>query len=164
MAHGLYMYSISNHILLLIYSERLLVQPTTVPLESVAFYAYFSSNTPASIDHHILTFDTVVTNVGNAYHPHMGTFIAPRSGLYVFTWTIRLYGNNYHSTELLVDNNVVNVIYFNPQDNIDGSVTGTAVVHVNQGDDVMVRTGSPNGGEIKSYPNGRSSFAGWSLM
>ena len=164
MAHDLYMYSISNNILLLFYAERLLVHPTTVPLETVAFYAYFSSSTPASTDHHILTFDTVVTNVGNAYHPHMGTFIAPRSGLYVFTWTIRLFGNNYHSTELLVDNNVVNVVYFNPLDHIDGSVTGTAVVHVNQGDDVMVRTGSTHVGDIKSYPDGRSSFAGWSLM
>lgn len=62
------------------------------------------------------------------------TFITPRSGLFVFNWTIRLLGNNsYYTTELLVDNNVVNWLYFNPT-GIDGSVTGTVVVQVNQGD------------------------------
>lgn len=53
-------------------------------LNMVAFYAYLSSDTPASVAHHIITFDTVIANVGNACHPHSGTFIAPRSGLYVF--------------------------------------------------------------------------------
>lgn len=146
------------------FSERLLIQPTSVPIERVAFLAYFSSDTLASIDNHILAFNTVVTNVGNAYHPHSGTFIAPRSGLYVFTWTIRLYGSRYHSTQLLVDNNVINAVYMNAANVIDGSVTGTAVVHVDQGDDVFIRTAHPNSGEIISASSGRSSFCGWSLM
>lgn len=134
-----------------------------MPVESVAFFARFSSNTPAGINHHILVFDKVITNVGNAYHSHTGTFIAPRSGLYVFTWTIRLYTTSYHSTELLVDNNVVNVVYFNLANTVDGSVTGTAVVHVNQGDDAFIRTGTVNGGDIVTDVNGYSSFAGWIL-
>lgn len=95
----------------------------------------------------------------------MGTFIAPRSGLYVFTWTIRLWGHRYHNTELLVDNNVVHVTFFNPANVVDGSVTGIVVVHVDQGDDVLVRTGSLlNVGDIGNDLNGRSSFAGWILM
>ena len=146
------------------FSERLLIQPTTVPFDRVAFYAYFSSDILASMDNYILPFNTVVTNVGNAYHPHSGTFIAPRSGLYVFTWTIRAYGSRYHSTQLLVDNNVINSISINPNRVIDGSVTGTAVVHVDQGDDVFIRTFPANSGEIISGNNGRSSFCGWSLM
>lgn len=131
----------------------------------VAFYAYLSTDIPASISHHIIAFDTATTNVGNAYHPHSGTFIAPRSGLYVFTWTIRLYMDYYHTTELLVNNNVVNWIYFSPASNIDGSVSSTAVVQVNQGDDVLIRTGSSHhSGEIVGDVNGVSSFAGWILM
>lgn len=131
----------------------------------VAFYAYVSTNIPASVAHRIIAFDKVVTNVGNAYHPHSGTFIAPRSGLYVFTWTIRLYMDYYHTTELLVNNNVVNWIYFSPASNIDGSVSSTAVVQVNQGDDVLIRTGSSHhSGEIVGDVNGVSSFAGWILM
>lgn len=133
-------------------------------MENVAFYAYFSTNIPASSAFHILAFDKVITNVGHAYHPHSGTFIAPTSGLYVFTWTIRLYGQNHQTTELLVNNIVVNSIYLNPVNNIDGGVTGTVVVQVNQGDDVLVRTGITSVGEIISSASGRSSFAGWLLM
>lgn len=147
-----------------IFSGRLLIQPTSLPIESVAFYAYISSTVPASTPHHILVFDKVITDVGNAYHPHMGTFIAPKTGLYVFTWTIRCNQNNYHSAELLVDNNIVNVISLYPGNAIDGTVTGTAVVRVNQGDDVFIRTGRDSNGNILSDENGRSSFAGWILM
>ena len=132
--------------------------------ESIAFFAYFSTNNDASSTHHILAFDKVITNIGNAYHSHSGTFIAPRSGVYVFIWTIRLGGNNYHVTELLHDNNVINSIYLNPASNIDGTVTGTAVVRVNQGEDVLIRTGSISNDAILSDENGRSSFAGWILM
>ena len=148
-----------------IFLERLLLQPTTLPIEKVAFYAYFSSHVPTSgAAHHILNFETVITNVGNAYFPHSGTFIAPRSGIYVFTWTIRENGNNYHTTELLVNNKVVNSIHMNPASMIDAGSTGTAVVNINQGDDVLVRTGSAhNRGMIMSDEFGRSSFAGWIL-
>lgn len=141
------------------------LQPTRMPVDMVAFYAYLSSDTPVSVAHQIITFDTVITNVGNAYHPHSGTFIATRSGLYVFTWTIRLWGNSYFTTELLVNNNVVNWIYFDPAHTIDGSVSGTAVVHVKQGDDVLIRTGPDfHNGNIVSDKNGKSSFAGWIVM
>lgn len=137
-----------------------------MPVESVACYAYFSSAIPASNAYHILAFDKVVTNVGNAYHHHSGTFVTPRSGLYTFTWTIRLYGQRYHTTELLVNNNVnvVNSVYLNPVNTIDGGVTGTVVARVNQGDDVLIRTGFTSVGEIISAAYGRSSFAGWLLM
>ena len=125
-----------------LFQGRLILQPTTVPVETVAFFAYFSTHNDASSTHHILAFDKVITNIGNAYHAHMGTFIAPRSGVYVFIWTVRMNGNNYHTTELVHDNNVINSIYLNPNSAMDGTVTGTAVVHVNQGDDVLIRTGT----------------------
>lgn len=141
------------------------IQPTTAPVDTVAFFAYLSTDTPASVAHHILTFDKVITNVGNAYHSHQGTFFAPRTGIYVFTWTIRLTDYSKQTTELLVNNNVINWIYFNSNDSVDGSVTGTAVVQVNQGDDVLIRTGSRfHTGTIKSDHDGKSSFAGWILM
>lgn len=127
------------------------IQPKTVPVDTVAFFAYLSTDTPASVAHHILTFDTVITNVGNAYHSHQGTFFAPRTGINVFTWTIRLTNYSKQTTELLVNNNVIYWIYFNSNDSVDGSVTGTAVVQVNQGDDVLIRTGSRfHTGTIKS--------------
>lgn len=81
-------------------------------------------------------------NVGNTYHPHSGTFIASKSDLYVSTWTIRLWGQRYQTTELLVNKNLVGAIYLNPENVIDGGVTGIVVVLVNHGDDIFVRTSS----------------------
>lgn len=95
----------------------------------------------------------------------MGTLIAPKSGLYVFTWTIRLDGHRFHTTELVVNNKIVNALHFNPNGQIDGSVSSSVVVHVDQGDDVLIRTSaSYHNGEVISDPYGRSSFAGWILM
>ncbi|XP_062591679.1 uncharacterized protein LOC134253182 [Saccostrea cucullata] len=159
--------ALTQHKESLIRKERLLTPVTTTASLSniVAFYAYFSKNVLSPGLHHILTFDNVITNTGNAYHSHAGTFIAPRSGLYVFTWTIRIYGTSYHSTELMVNDNAVGSTYLNPVNTIDGSVTGTVVVHVDQGDDVLVRTrDSYNNGHINSDIVGKSSFAGWALV
>ena len=70
-----------------------------------------------------------------------------------------------HTTELVINSNVVNSIYLYPDNNTDGTVTGTAVVFVQQGDDVFIRTGPRLSlGEIISDGNGRSSFAGWSFF
>lgn len=136
------------------------IQSRSVPVEPNAFYAYLSHHEAASSAvHHIIAFDKVITNVGNAYHPHTGAFIAPRSGLYVFTWTIAQWGSSYHVTELVVDNVIVNAITMNPYNLI------VVVVHVNQGDDVIVRTGSRyNHGDINSDTDSRSTFAGWNII
>ncbi|XP_056014772.1 uncharacterized protein LOC130052798 [Ostrea edulis] len=138
---------------------------SSVDTNAAAFYAYLSKDFISPGGHNILTFDTVITNKGNAYHPTSGTFIAPRSGLYVFTWTIRMFGESHHSTELLVNNNVAGVTHFNSANLVDGSVSGIVVVHVNQGDGVLLKTAASfNAGSINSDHNGRSSFAGWALM
>lgn len=47
-----------------------------------------SQNEAHVVDHHIITFDNVQTNVGNGYNKHTGSFIVPQSGVYVFTWTL----------------------------------------------------------------------------
>lgn len=74
-------------------------------------------------------------------------------------------GQSVHSIELLVNFNVVGITHFHSGSAEDGNVSGTIVVHVNQGDDVLLRTAeSPNVGRIISDSNGRSWFAGWALM
>lgn len=70
------------------------------PVAFHAFHAYLSTNVPAySAVHNIIAFDKVVTSVGNGYHSNLGTFITPRSGLCVFTWTIRQWGSRYQKTD-----------------------------------------------------------------
>lgn len=65
----------------------------------------------------------------------------------------------------MVNNEIVNTVCYRPQGYVDGSVSGTAVVQVNRGDDVLVRTGADyHHGIIRSDSAGKSSFAGWILM
>lgn len=72
---------------------------------------------------------------------------------------------SYHMTELLVDNSVIYVVFLNPGNVTDGTVTGTAVAYVTKDSEVLVRTGSGlNKGDIISDSDGRSSFAGWNII
>ncbi|XP_062619916.1 complement C1q-like protein 3 [Saccostrea cucullata] len=130
----------------------------------VAFYAYMSKHTPTITVQYPLTFDVVKTNIGNGYHSSTGVFIVPETGIYVFTWTIRMYGGYKHSTQLMVNTNEIGIIHADVNHDSDFSGSGIVVTHVNAGDNVFVRThASWNIGAINSNSSGRSSFAGWKL-
>lgn len=112
---------------------------------------------------HTLVFDKTITNSGYGYHNASGIFIVPKTGLYVFTWTIQLNKNAYHSTELVVSNAIQGAAFLSVSQ-LEGSVSGTAIVHANLGDDAFVRTKSTyNAGDIYSSAIGRTFFAGWRL-
>jgi hypothetical protein len=123
-----------------------------------------SKNTPTISRQYLLRFDVVKTNQGNGYHPNTGVFMVPETGIYVFTWTIRVYGTYRHSTELVVITKSMGIVHLNAGGSWDDSVTGIVVVHANSGDDVFLRTlANANAGQIASDRGGRSSFAGWKL-
>lgn len=140
--------------------------PKTRQLEEiVAFYAYMSSDLQSGI-HHTIPFDVVKTNDGNGYHYNTGIFVAPESGVYVFTWTIRMTFDSQHSFELVVNNVAYGATFMRTHTPEDQNVSGTVVVHVNQNDDVFLRTHvsyAYNAGNIRSDQYSRSSFAGWKL-
>lgn len=71
--------------------------------ETVAFDAYMSTNMNNIGGQQTLIFDVVKTNAGNGLHPTKGVFTAPSSGFYVFTWTIRLHHNSFHSIVLIIN-------------------------------------------------------------
>lgn len=60
----------------------------------------------------IIFFDIVIINVGNVYYLYMGILIVLKFGFYVFIWIIRLFGYRYYIIELVVNNKIVNVLYF----------------------------------------------------
>lgn len=123
-----------------------------------------SKSTPSISIQYPIAFDIVKTNNGNGYHASTGVFIAPETGIYVFTWTIREYSNCRHSTQLMVNNAAIGVIHVDTGSSGDMSGTGVVVTHVNTGDDVYVRTYVVyNNCQISSDIAGRSSFAGWKL-
>lgn len=130
----------------------------------IAFYAYMSRDFIPGIKHTI-PFDTAITNKGNGYHSSTGVFIAPEPGYYVFTWTIRMTQGSQHSFELVVNNVAKGASFMRTHDPEDQTITGTAVVYINQNDDVYVRThgsyayNAYNAGNIRSDIYSRTSFA-----
>uniref|UniRef100_K1Q7S2 Caprin-2 n=1 Tax=Magallana gigas TaxID=29159 RepID=K1Q7S2_MAGGI len=130
----------------------------------VAFYGYMSTSMTNIGGHHPLVFDVIKTNSGNGLHPSTGVFTAPSSGLYVFTWTIRVDGNSYHSVELVVNGQEVGAVFDNTGSGEYDMSSTTVVTHVNQGEDVFLRTRvDSNQGLIFSSAYGYSSFSGWKL-
>jgi hypothetical protein len=55
----------------------------------------------------ILVFERVVMNIGGHYNNIDGIFVAPRTGIYLFAWTVCTHAANYVMTELMVDNTMI---------------------------------------------------------
>ena len=140
------------------------INPSTSHNGPISFYAYMSNSMGNVGGHHTLIFNVIKTNQGQGLSRTAGVFRAPQSGFYVFTWTIRVYPASIHCVELIVNGRPVGALVSHTaaSDNETGSTT--VVVHVNEGEDVFLRTTMHyNSGGIVSDPYGYSSFAGWKL-
>lgn len=116
--------------------------------------------------HHLLIFDHVVTNQDGSYNPHIGVFIAPEHGFYVFSWTVACGGGNYVHTEIVRNSKSIGQILTNSRNSYDWhSVTGLIATELNANDVVSVRTHSTleSQGTILSRDGIRTSFTGWKL-
>lgn len=110
-----------------------------------------------------LIFDFIFINEGNGYDHHMGVLFALRTGLYVFTWTIRANGGAHFNTQLLVNGLMYGSMYTRDY-YYSNSNSATAVVHVAAGNSVYVRTGpTGNSGDIISHYDGYSTLSGWTI-
>lgn len=112
-------------------------------------------------------FNIAVTNIGGHYNRFSGVFTAPQSGTYVFTFTTYCSSDGYFSLLLVANANVFDGVICNAEGaNWHRSVSSTAVVHINQGDAVFIKTHNNTKihGQIISHDNGRTSFAGWFLF
>ncbi|XP_052098105.1 complement C1q-like protein 4 [Mytilus californianus] len=127
-----------------------------------AFYAFMSRDEPEPGGHHLLVYDNVVTNVGNAFNNFTGIFTVPRSGIYSFTWSTRVACHKAHTTELVINTRILGSTYVYCGYN---TVTGHVVTSASQGEAIFVRTHltSPGQGAIKSDEFGRSAFSGFMI-
>lgn len=130
---------------------------------TIAFSAYLTTTLSSPGNLRPLIFDAIFMNEGNGYNHHMGVFTAPRTGLYVFTWTIRANGGAYFNTQLLVNGLMYGSMYTRDY-YYSNSNSATEVVHVAVGNSVYVRTGpTGNSGTIISNYDGYSTFSGWTI-
>ncbi|XP_071127833.1 complement C1q-like protein 4 [Mytilus edulis] len=150
--------------------KRLLVG-SIVPTEiqsprTTAFYAYMSHIDASPGKGHTLKFDVIKTNINGGYNPFSGIFTVPVDGVYVFTFSLRLYSGVYGAYEIIknaeVEGAAIGII---EGSNTQLQVTETIVFSANKGDIVYVRTHPTltHTGGVWTNEHGRSMFAGWQI-
>ncbi|VDI73896.1 Hypothetical predicted protein [Mytilus galloprovincialis] len=104
------------------------------------FYVELSVTTTLNINS-IVKFDTELIDEGNNFNTGDGIFIAPISGVYLFSWTIQTYSSKNVQTELRVDN-IVKGIQLMALGSGAGHFATTRNVFctVNRGDHVWIQT------------------------
>lgn len=114
--------------------------------------------------HVTLVFDTVQINDGNGYNKHDGVFIAPRTGVYAFHWSIKIEAYSWASVEIVVNGTPFGCAATASQ-RVNDWHTGSELVvtHVNNGDHVFLRTQESVVGYLMSNNRARTSFSGWLL-
>ncbi|KAL3891950.1 hypothetical protein ACJMK2_004192 [Sinanodonta woodiana] len=130
----------------------------------IAFYTTLSNTMSNLGQNQPIVFNTVITNIGAAYHPHTGIFIAPVNGVYVFHVCATSEPFKWQFFDLVKDGNVIQSIFPDAL-NIHSFQTDSiiAVLQLSQGNEVWVKSsGLVGSGEIHGG-NGLSSFAGWLL-
>ncbi|XP_052765921.1 multimerin-2-like [Mya arenaria] len=128
---------------------------------AVAFLATMFNQNEHTGTNQPLVFERVVTNIGGAYNPHFGTFLAPVNGVYVFTVTL-LSSPNQVAHYYLYQNNtpVVHLTLYHPSSETYTSMSQTAVLSLNKGDDVSVRNLDAG---TRTLGDNYSSFSGFIL-
>ena len=127
----------------------------------VAFFATLSSHILHEGQNQPIAFDRVVTNVGNAYNPHVGLFAAPVSGIYVFSVSLLSYPGHTTHYDFFKNNEFISAIYLHtPGAGQYESTSQTVVLQLTKGDDVTLRNSYSD--EIVHGHN-HTTFAGFLL-
>nr|XP_022294166.1 complement C1q tumor necrosis factor-related protein 3-like [Crassostrea virginica] len=118
---------------------------------SVAFYAYLANDLVNLTARTSLTFSGIRTNVGNAYDPAHGVFVAPVSGTYNFAFTGSAQPQSQdHGVHIFLKKNGVNELYvfFDHNDKKWIQHGSSAILHLARGDRIWLETGDIWGSNI----------------
>ncbi|XP_045215459.2 cerebellin-2-like [Mercenaria mercenaria] len=126
----------------------------------VAFFAKMVNHLEHGGVHQTVIFESVVTNVGNAYNSQLGKFIAPVPGTYVFSTTLVSRHFNGAHAQFVSNGTALTTMYVNAGQTGDDTTSQTIVLQLEKGEDVSVQ----NLDTDKSfYGSSHSIFSGFLL-
>ena len=125
----------------------------------VAFFATLTNHQTHVGVHQTILFDHVVTNIGNAYNNHLGSFIAPVSGTYVFSISILTWAKD-SAYYISKNGNAVSYIYCDAIQSGYDSSSQTVILSLNQHDDITIRN---RDADDQTHGSHFSTFAGFLL-
>ncbi|XP_060603741.1 heavy metal-binding protein HIP-like [Ruditapes philippinarum] len=124
-------------------------------VSTVAFSAAASKSQNKPRDHQIILFDSIQTNIGDAYNVNSGQFTAPVAGTYVFTCSLFSGVNVEFWAYIAVNKTPKALLNERGTDGRHGMASQTLIAHLNPGDVVTVNTnyggGSINGGKYSTF-------------
>ena len=125
----------------------------------VAFYATHSNHDIQHLGaHQIIAFNQTVTNIGNAYNPHHGAFVAPVDGTYVFhvtlMGTLHDSSTHYYTAYIDVDDVGYSRFYIVPYD----QSSHMFVIDLKSGSEVSVRNERVDDGIVGQHYSAFSGF------
>ena len=126
----------------------------------IAFFATLSNHQMHVGVHQPIVFDNVITNIGNGYHSHVGTFIAPVSGTYVFSVTLLSNWGQSVRYATVKNGSAISRIYNNGATIGTDSGSQTCILQLKQNDDIVIQNI-----DLDKHTHGDhySSFAGFLL-
>ncbi|VDI09529.1 Hypothetical predicted protein [Mytilus galloprovincialis] len=138
-------------------------RPDRSDRSAVMFYALIKSGSVIYLNaKSTVVFESVILNIGSHYNSNDGVFVAPRKGVYLFSWTVSSAGSKYILTQLVVQNRIISNAGETDMDAVYHSASMTALCRMQKDDHAFIRT-TAYGGEhaIYSYDQRpRSSFLG----
>ncbi|CAG2209914.1 unnamed protein product [Mytilus edulis] len=130
--------------------------------QPVMFYAKIANRDFTLQTLSTVVFETVILNIGEYYDKYDGIFVAPRKGVYMFSWTVSIQGSKYAVTELVVEDKIISTS--GNTDTAGGihSASMTALCNMDKNEHAFIRTanhGSAN--DFYSKPvHPQTSFLG----
>ncbi|XP_033750634.1 uncharacterized protein LOC117334899, partial [Pecten maximus] len=127
----------------------------------IAFHAILGSDVLAPAINHEMVFDRIITNRGNLYSEHTGTFTCQHPGTYVFSWSIRVQSGHFLDSHLVKNGSIMGSI-ISASGYHGNTNSGLVVIQIDSGDEVWVRVGNRDSGtNVYSY---WSMFSGFKLI
>ncbi|VDI47358.1 Hypothetical predicted protein [Mytilus galloprovincialis] len=155
-------------------NQRRMLLPNIDTTQTVAFSAYLSKSFDGSTFGTLreIVYDKLESNIGHAYNNYTGTFVAPVSGVYAFTWSIYVEGRPDGSgdqgeiaIELVVNAKVVGITHADTESiHDDDSATGFVIKSLSAGESVLTRSSNvftPQGHIMSGNGRARWTFSGW---
>lgn len=126
------------------------------------FYAIIKQSEFSLNKHSTVVFETVIINEGGHYNNNDGIFVAPRDGIYMFSWTVSTVNSADILTELVVEENVISSTGEREVDS--GSYTSasmTAFCRMNKDDHAWIRT---TGWSTDNFIHSKDTYARTSFL
>ena len=139
------------------------VEGVAVP-NGVAFHTSLQTGKHYTINE-IIKYDVIHLDTENGFNKLTGEYIAPKTGVYVFSWKTILNGDTHkYSTRLMVNGSPEGYQWVQAgSGDTDPSATDVVVLDITSGDEIYIQVHASVGDIFSHEDYGTTTFSGWMI-